>query len=136
MALAHKLFVPVLCRRPPSFERNPLDPRQILSRFGHVVSALGWGTHALAPLSFRAGTYSGVFTLLPRLCLHGRVRACRSRGIDGRRATTHWAHARNLQKRYPAIKVEDDRIFITDGPVWTSAGITAGIDLALSMGTA
>jgi NADPH2:quinone reductase len=38
-----------------------------VSRFGHVVSALGWGTHALAPLSFRAATYSGVFTLLPLL---------------------------------------------------------------------
>lgn len=43
-------------------------------RFGHVVSALGWGTHALAPLSFRAGTYSGVFTLLPLLSGEGRAR--------------------------------------------------------------
>jgi NADPH2:quinone reductase len=43
------------------------------SRFGHVVSALGWGTHALAPLSFRAGTYSGVFTLLPLLTGEGRA---------------------------------------------------------------
>ena len=42
-------------------------------RFGHVVSALGWGTHALAPLSFRAGTYSGVFTLLPLLTNEGRA---------------------------------------------------------------
>jgi NADPH2:quinone reductase len=42
-------------------------------RFGHVVSALGWGTHALAPLSFRAGTYSGVFTLLPLLSGEGRA---------------------------------------------------------------
>lgn len=41
-------------------------------RFGHVVSALGWGAHALAPLSFRAGTYSGVFTLLPLLTGEGR----------------------------------------------------------------
>jgi NADPH2:quinone reductase len=41
-------------------------------RFGHVVSALGWGMHALAPLSFRAGTYSGVFTLLPLLSGEGR----------------------------------------------------------------
>jgi NADPH:quinone reductase-like Zn-dependent oxidoreductase len=41
-------------------------------RFGHVVSALGWGTHALAPLSFRAATYSGVFTLLPLLTGEGR----------------------------------------------------------------
>lgn len=43
-----------------------------ISRFGHVVSALGWGTHALAPLSFRAGTYWGVFTLLPLLTGTGR----------------------------------------------------------------
>jgi len=42
-------------------------------RFGHVVSALGWGTHALAPLSFRAGTYSGVFTLLPLISGEGRA---------------------------------------------------------------
>jgi NADPH:quinone reductase len=42
-------------------------------RFGHVVSALGWGTHALAPLSFRAATYSGVFTLLPLLTHDGRA---------------------------------------------------------------
>ena len=41
-------------------------------RFGHVVSCLGWGTHALAPLSFRAATYSGVFTLLPMLTGLGR----------------------------------------------------------------
>jgi NADPH:quinone reductase len=46
---------------------------QAVRRFGHVVSALGWGTHALAPLSFRAGTYSGVFTLLPLLSGEGRA---------------------------------------------------------------
>jgi NADPH:quinone reductase-like Zn-dependent oxidoreductase len=44
-----------------------------IARFGHVVSALGWGTHALAPLSFRAGSYSGVFTLLPILTGEGRA---------------------------------------------------------------
>jgi NADPH:quinone reductase-like Zn-dependent oxidoreductase len=44
-----------------------------ITRFGHVVSALGWGTHALAPLSFRGGTYSGVFTLLPLLTGEGRA---------------------------------------------------------------
>src|SRR5712671_5531388 len=53
--------------------------------------------------------------------------------LDGRRATTHWARARELQARFPQVKVEADRIFITDGPVWTSAGMTAGIDLALAM---
>ena len=42
-------------------------------RFGHVASALGWGMHALAPLSFRAASYSGVFTLLPLLTGEGRA---------------------------------------------------------------
>ncbi|WP_144630545.1 GlxA family transcriptional regulator [Bordetella genomosp. 13] len=53
--------------------------------------------------------------------------------LDGRRATTHWAHADTLQRRHPAIQVEADRIFIVDGPYWTSAGMTAGLDLALGM---
>jgi transcriptional regulator GlxA family with amidase domain len=53
--------------------------------------------------------------------------------LDGRRATTHWLIARELQARYPKIRMEEDRIFITDGPVWTSAGMTAGVDLALAM---
>jgi transcriptional regulator GlxA family with amidase domain len=53
--------------------------------------------------------------------------------LDGRRATTHWNGARELQARFPNVKVEEDRIFIIDGPVWTSAGMTAGIDLALAM---
>jgi transcriptional regulator GlxA family with amidase domain len=53
--------------------------------------------------------------------------------LDGRRATTHWQRARDLQARFPMVKVEEDRIFIVDGPVWTSAGMTAGIDLALAM---
>jgi len=51
--------------------------------------------------------------------------------LDGRRATTHWHFARELQRGFPRVKVEDDGIFINDGPVWTSAGMTACIDLAL-----
>lgn len=53
--------------------------------------------------------------------------------LDGRRATTHWAFARELQARHPKVKVDQDRIFIVDGPVWTSAGASAGVDLALGM---
>jgi transcriptional regulator GlxA family with amidase domain len=53
--------------------------------------------------------------------------------LDGRRATTHWHFARDLQQRFPRIKVEEDRIYIVDGTVWTSAGMTACIDLALAM---
>lgn len=53
--------------------------------------------------------------------------------LEGRRATTHWAFAQELQKRHPGVKVQPDRIFINDGPVWTSAGMTAGIDLVLAL---
>jgi transcriptional regulator GlxA family with amidase domain len=53
--------------------------------------------------------------------------------LDGRRATTHWHRARELQAQFAKVKVEEDRIFIIDGPVWASAGMTAGIDLALAM---
>jgi transcriptional regulator GlxA family with amidase domain len=53
--------------------------------------------------------------------------------LDGRRATTHWAYARELQARFPLVKVDGDRIFVVDGPIWTSAGMSAGIDLALAM---
>lgn len=53
--------------------------------------------------------------------------------LEGRRATTHWALARDLQRAYPRTRVEEDRIFINDGRIWTSAGMTACIDLCLAM---
>ncbi|WP_067720511.1 GlxA family transcriptional regulator [Nocardia yamanashiensis] len=53
--------------------------------------------------------------------------------LDGRRATTHWRHARTLAARYPSIRVEPDAIHIADGRYLTSAGITAGIDLTLAV---
>lgn len=53
--------------------------------------------------------------------------------LDGRRATTHWHFARALQAQFPKVRVDEDRIFIVDGPIWTSAGATAAIDLALAM---
>ncbi|MCP1375628.1 GlxA family transcriptional regulator [Dyella lutea] len=53
--------------------------------------------------------------------------------LDRRRATTHWAYAEQMQQRHPDIQVEADRIFILDGPFWTSAGMTAAIDMALGM---
>ena len=53
--------------------------------------------------------------------------------LDGKRATTHWAFADALQARWPRIQVEADRIFIVDGAIWTSAGLTAAMDLALGL---
>jgi transcriptional regulator GlxA family with amidase domain len=50
--------------------------------------------------------------------------------LDGRRATTHWFHARDLAARFPAVKVEEDRIFIADGPVWTLVEQDLGAEIA------
>jgi len=53
--------------------------------------------------------------------------------LDRRRAVTHWAFCAELARRYPSIKVESDPIFLRDGNVWTSAGVSAGVDLALAL---
>jgi transcriptional regulator GlxA family with amidase domain len=53
--------------------------------------------------------------------------------FDGRRAVTHWTECNELARRCPEAKVESDPIFVRDGAVWSSAGITAGIDLALAL---
>ncbi|HWX05864.1 MAG TPA: GlxA family transcriptional regulator, partial [Bradyrhizobium sp.] len=55
--------------------------------------------------------------------------------LEGRRATTHWQRTRQFLAAYPNVKWEPDRIFVRDGQIWSSAGITAGIDLALAMVT-
>lgn len=53
--------------------------------------------------------------------------------LDGRRATTHWSYARHMRELFPDVRVEEDRIFINEGSVWTSAGLTAGLDLAVAL---
>jgi transcriptional regulator GlxA family with amidase domain len=53
--------------------------------------------------------------------------------LDGRRATTHWASAAELARRHPHVRVDADPIFVRDGNIWTSAGVTAGMDLALAL---
>jgi transcriptional regulator GlxA family with amidase domain len=53
--------------------------------------------------------------------------------LDGHRATTHWAAAAELARRYPEVAVDPEPIFVRDGRVWTSAGVTAGMDLALAL---
>jgi transcriptional regulator GlxA family with amidase domain len=53
--------------------------------------------------------------------------------LDGKRATTHWSRSDHFARRYPGIRLEPDRIFVREGAIWTSAGITAGIDLALAL---
>lgn len=68
-----------------------------------------------------AATCTGVFTLDEAGLL------------EGKRATTHWALATEMAQRFPKVQVDANRIFIVDGTIWTSAGMTAGLDLALGM---
>ncbi len=53
--------------------------------------------------------------------------------LDGKRAVTHWRWCETLKERHPEIRIENDKIFVRDGSMWSSAGVTAGIDLALAM---
>lgn len=53
--------------------------------------------------------------------------------LDGRKATTHWGRGPSFSRRFPSVQLDADKIFVRDGPLWTSAGITAGIDLALAL---
>jgi transcriptional regulator GlxA family with amidase domain len=53
--------------------------------------------------------------------------------LEGKRATTHWYHAQVFRKQYPNTQLDEDRIFVVDGQIWTSAGMAAGVDLALAI---
>lgn len=53
--------------------------------------------------------------------------------LEGRRATTHWSVTADFSRRFPGVRLEPDRIYVRDGKIWSSAGITAGIDLALAL---
>ncbi|MET0423781.1 MAG: GlxA family transcriptional regulator [Actinoplanes sp.] len=92
------------------FPATPVDPRL---------------AGAAALLSGRAGRTASICTGAFVLAAAGL--------LDGRRATTHWRNVRVLAAAYPGVRVEPDAIFVQDGPVFTSAGVSAGIDLALAL---
>lgn len=109
LAGADTVIVPACHERGPVFERGELTDE--------LADALG----RIPPTARIASICTGVYVLAAA----GR--------LDGRRATTHWGRTDDFARRYPKVKLEADRIFIRDGQVWTSAGITAGIDLALAL---
>lgn len=80
-----------------------------------------WVARAAAKARRTASVCTGAFLL------------ARAGVLDGRRATTHWQACAELAERFPAVTVDPEPIFVRDGPVWTSAGVTAGIDLALGL---
>lgn len=112
--------------RAPSTRRPAIDTLLVVGGAGTGQAAadpelLDW-LRAVAPDCRRvASVCSGAFILAAAGLL------------DGRRATTHWSECDLLGELFPAVTVERDPIFVRDGDVWTSAGITAGIDLALAL---
>lgn len=134
---------------------QPFYKVELLSENGGLVessSGVHVSSNRLNTTKFDTLVMTGSLTIGPtseRLCrfLRSRQRSARRIAsictgafgladaglLDGRMVTTHWAFANELQKRHPLVKLQPDRIFIHDGLVWTSAGMTAGIDLMLAL---
>jgi transcriptional regulator GlxA family with amidase domain len=106
--------------------RGPLDTLIVAggsgrSQAGSDRAVLEWIARASACARRTASVCTGSFLLAAAGLL------------DGRRATTHWAFASEFQRLYPEVEVDAEPIFVRDGTVWTSAGVSAGMDLALAL---
>jgi transcriptional regulator GlxA family with amidase domain len=103
-----------------------IDTLLVAGGYGHADAAadevlLDWIVRTSATARRTASVCTGAFVL------------ARAGLLDGRRATTHWAAAEELGRAYPDVDVDPEPIFVHDGPIWTSAGVTAGMDLALAL---
>jgi transcriptional regulator GlxA family with amidase domain len=101
--------------------------------FDTIVVASGVETHTASPALGAFVRHSMLTARRIAAPCTGAFVLANAGVLDGRRATTHWRFARDLQSRFPEVAVEEDHIFIVDGSVWTSAGMTATIDMALAM---
>lgn len=108
---------------------RPLDS----GPYDTVVIVGGDGTRALPELNRIVTWVRNLETRRPTSVCSGAYLLAEAGLLDGRRATTHWSRTDDFARRYPKVKVDADRIYIRDGHVWTSGGITAGIDLALAL---
>src|SRR4051812_9009627 len=104
--------------------RGPLDTLLVAGGAG--------ARHASADVVARVGALATRARRVASVCTGAYVLAAAGL-LDGRRATTHWEYCDDLQRRHPRVAVERDPIFVVDGPVRTSAGVTAGMDLALAL---
>ena len=113
----------------------PVALEHIVGRVDTLVVVGGVGSRAAAAdprLVAEVARLAGVARRVCSVCTGAFVLA--SAGLlDGRSATTHWASCDELASRHPEVQVLEDPIFVRDGNVWTSAGVTAGIDLALAL---
>lgn len=108
---------------------RPLDS----GPYDTVMIVGGDGTRALPELNRIVTWVRNLETRRPTSVCSGAYLLAEAGLLDGRRATTHWSRTDDFARRYPKVKVDADRIYIRDGHVWTSGGITAGIDLALAL---
>ncbi|RON07355.1 AraC family transcriptional regulator [Pseudomonas brassicacearum] len=100
-----------------------------------LIIAGGWGVYAAAEdavLVDWVRQQAAVSRRVTSVCT-GAFLLAASGWLDGRRVVTHWTRCDQLAQKHPKLRVEPNPIFINDGPVWTSAGVTAGIDLALAL---
>jgi transcriptional regulator GlxA family with amidase domain len=101
-----------------------------------VVIVGGDGTRSLEDLraivSWLKATQAGRARRIASVC-SGAYLLAEAGQLDGKRATTHWSRTDDFARRYPKVRLDADRIFIRDGCVWSSGGITAGIDLSLAL---
>jgi transcriptional regulator GlxA family with amidase domain len=106
--------------------RAQIDTLLVAGGRGHAQAATdGALVEWIAAASQRARRTASVCT--------GAFLLARAGLLEGRRATTHWAEAEQLRAGYPNVHVDPEPIFVRDGSVWTSAGVTAGMDLALAL---
>lgn len=107
-----------------------------------LLERAGAASTLLVPGAFADGTVAAAPELLDAIArFPGRVvsicagafQLARAGRLEGRRATTHWLFTGPLAARFPGIDVEPDALWVRDGDVWTSAGVSAGIDLALAL---
>jgi transcriptional regulator GlxA family with amidase domain len=106
--------------------REPIDTLIVAGGPGHADAAgdprvLDWIAGTSSKSRRTASVCTGAFVLAA------------ARLLDGRRASTHWAFADELARLHPQVLVDPEPIFVRDGPIWTSAGVTAGMDLALAL---
>lgn len=111
-------------RLPELDPREPLDTIIITGRGMNEqesIAVVDW-LHLAAPHARRIASVCGGAMLLAQTGL-----------LDGRRATTHWRLLETLQTQYPSIRVEGGPLYIQDGPIWTSGGVSSGFDLTLAL---
>lgn len=115
-----------LATRPPPKEKTSIDT--LILAGGQGVLAAATDKKLVAWVASRAATTRRVASVCT-----GAFLLAATGVLNGRRAVTHWDFCERLAKSYPEIRVEADPIFVRDGCYWTSAGVTAGIDLALAL---